>query len=102
MTRDEREARARAAILDAKLHFSSWAKFGDEFGVPGAYLYQIAHGTRRPSARIIKRLGIAPQDRGIRIRLTVDDARRIMNGEVPWWIRARVAGAVAVKECGSE
>lgn len=98
------EAQAQKVIFDFHARTGSWERAAGELKTSTGYLFLVAHGKRRPSRRLLLALGVVKPERryGIRVRLSAADARRIMAGEVPASVRARVAGAVAAKECGTD
>ncbi len=78
---------------------STYAELGRQYGFAAAYLYQVATGRRPASRRLLVALGLAQPERrrGVRVRMSAADAERIMRGDVPPHVRARVAGALAAK-----
>jgi len=70
-----------------------------DLGMSKGYVSLVLSG-HRPAGRLLRALGAQRRAPGIRLRLTVDDARQVASGVVPVALRARVASAVAAKECG--
>lgn len=86
----------------AHLSGSSYAAIGRRYGVSAAYVEQVSKGKRPASRRLLLALGVVKPERrsGIRVRMSYAEAEQVARGVVPVALRARVAGAVAVKECG--
>lgn len=92
--------RAKKALLTQFSLCGSWRAVARELGTSAGYLALVRTGRRPPSRRLLLALGVVKPERraGVRVRLTIDDARAVMRGRVPAALRARVAGAVAMKE----
>lgn len=92
--------RAGKALLTRFALCGSWRAVARDLATSAGYLALVLRGRRPPSRRLLLALGVIKPERraGIRVRLTLDDARALMRGRVPAALRARVAGAVAMKE----
>lgn len=98
----KRLTRTIDALKQAHLSGFSYGALGTQYNVSPAYVQQVVAGKRPPSARLMRRvIGSAIEHRpGVRVRMTRAEAEQVARGVVPAGLRARVAGAVAAKECG--
>lgn len=94
----KRVMRALKARYGPSFSISSSAR---DLGTSKGYLSLVLQGHRPPSRRLLLALGVIKPERrsGIRVRMSYAEAEQVARGVVPVALRARVAGAVAVKEC---
>lgn len=87
----ELKARKSALLTWDKVSFSLGGKLAP------SYVWQVAHGQRLPSRRLLRALGIVkPEKRdGIRVRMTLSDAREIVDhGTLPANVKNRISYAL--------
>lgn len=93
----KRVMRALKARYGPSFSISSSAR---DLGMSKGYVSLVLSG-HRPAGRLLRALGVVKPERrgGVRVRMSRAEAEQVASGVVPVALRARVAGAVAAKEC---
>lgn len=84
---DELKGRKSALLTWDRVSYAMDGAFAE------SYLWQVAHGKRRPSRRLLKALGIIkPETRpGVRVRMSMEEAREIVEwNTVPQGVKNRI------------
>ena len=73
-----------------------WRKVAARLGTfDNAYVWQVAHGQKHPSRRLLRALGIVKPEKsyGVRIRLSMAEAKDAAHGRLSVGLQLRIARA---------
>lgn len=91
---DKQAERATRELGTSLRAFGRWSKVSESLGgINKSFLWQVAHGQKPPSRRLLIALGIVKPERrnGIRVRISMEDAREMVDYDtVPFDLKNRM------------